>query len=516
MISDSVSPNKAQSNNTHKDTFHLSRIERVLKASFFFLLAGFSIVLLFSFFKRIFYPFELEWMEGEILCSALRFAEGKAIYPDPAGNFVPFLYPPLYYWLIGLLIPWFGPHLWIGRFVSVFSFFAICLFIYRIVYRQTGDRMVSLLSFLLLPVTYKLTGFWFDIVRADSLFLALSLGGLFFLDKNIKTPRFWISLCLLIAAFFTKQTAVFFIAAALLILWKEERRASLFFFFLLLIFIGGILLILNSASGGWYWFYTFEVATHHKTDLLRGFGGGLVYILRHLPVVCGIIFYGLFSAGKSGQIKKVIGPWIVVLPFAFVATALPYGKAAGFINNFYNVFIFICILFGICLKWVLTQTKSRPRLFSNALWGILILQIIALSYNPTRHIPKESDVQAGRKFIEEVSRIDGEVYIPEHSFYGIMAQKKMYPKQFAVVEVKRSFPDMNIAESLKNKISQREFKAIYTDRLIEKNSVDAIDRRIVQYYQIEKILEFTPENAFEQFTGYRQRPNVKYIPKPDA
>lgn len=488
-------------------------LERVSKFLFVIMLAGFLAVLLICFSKRIFYPFELEWMEGDSLCSALRFAQGKPIYIDPAGDFVSFLYPPLYYWIIGLFIPIFGPHLSIGRVIAVLSFFTICFFIYRIVFRQTGDRMISLTSALFLPACYKPVGFWFDVVRADSLLLVLSLGGLFFLDKNIKKVGFWISMILFVLAFFTKQTAVFFIAAAILILWRQERRAALYFSFLLLGIVGGLLLMLNYFSNGWYWFYTFRVPSFHKTDFVRGFGGGLSYIFYNLPIVCTIILAGLFFTDKGDKTQKGLAPWLIVLPFAFIATALPYGKIGGYINNFYTVFIYIFILFGVMLKRVIENANKYHHIICSAIWIALVFQTYLLVYNPIRCIPKESDLEAGRKFLEEVSQIKGEVYITDHGFYGVMAEKKMYPKQFAILDVKLAFPEIEVVKQLRGKISQQEFKAIYTDRLLEKNIHDSIDQLIVNHYQVEKILDFSPENAFEQFTGYRSRPNVKYIPK---
>lgn len=485
--------------------------EKFLKFSFIIILIGFSVALLICFGGRAFYPFELEWMEGDMLCAAIRLTEGKAIYIDPAGDFVPFLYPPFYYWLISLFIPLFGPHFWIGRLISIASFFAICFFIYRIVYRLTADRLISSISLLLLPASYKLTGYWFDVVRTDSLYLALSLGGLYFLDKNIKKAGFWISAVFFIIAFFSKQTSVFFITAAILILWQEEHRRAFYFSFLLMAIIGVVLFMLQFSSNGWYWFYIFKAGTRQKTDLIRGFGEGLVYILRHLPIVCGVILYSFFR--KTNKIKNT-GRWFLVFMFAFIAMALPYGKAGGYINNFYPVIVCLCILFGISLRQILEYKKKSHYFFRNLIWVILILQTPFFVYNPTRYIPKESDVKAGENFIEEVSMINGEVYIPEHGFYGVMAGKKMLPKQSAL-DMKFAFPKMEISKDVKNKISHQKFVAIYTDRLLEGNKItDEIDRRIVDNYQIEKMLKYSPENAFEQFTGYRSRPNVKYVPKP--
>ena len=53
-------------------------------------------LLLHCFSARVGYPLDLEWMEGGMLCHALRIMEGKALYAEPSVEFISFLYTPLY------------------------------------------------------------------------------------------------------------------------------------------------------------------------------------------------------------------------------------------------------------------------------------------------------------------------------------------------------------------------------------------------------------------------------------
>ena len=68
------------------------------------ILASFSMFMLFVYtsMNRIFYPFDLEWMEGGMLLHGLRVMEGKNLYVEPTSEFIPFIYPPLYSWLLAV------------------------------------------------------------------------------------------------------------------------------------------------------------------------------------------------------------------------------------------------------------------------------------------------------------------------------------------------------------------------------------------------------------------------------
>ena len=52
---------------------------------------------------RIDYPYDLEWMEGGMLAHGARVAAGEPLYVLPSADFIPFIYPPLYPWLMGVM-----------------------------------------------------------------------------------------------------------------------------------------------------------------------------------------------------------------------------------------------------------------------------------------------------------------------------------------------------------------------------------------------------------------------------
>jgi 4-amino-4-deoxy-L-arabinose transferase-like glycosyltransferase len=48
---------------------------------------------------RIGYPYELEWLEGGAVSIVQRVHAGHALYVQPSLHYVPWPYPPLYFWV---------------------------------------------------------------------------------------------------------------------------------------------------------------------------------------------------------------------------------------------------------------------------------------------------------------------------------------------------------------------------------------------------------------------------------
>src|SRR5439155_14413345 len=92
------------------------RLARVL----LFLVSAAALVnLAFAIGRRLVYPYDLEWMEGGMLCHALRVVQREPIYAEPSARFVSFAYTPLYPILLGLLAPVAGVGYVPARAVSV-------------------------------------------------------------------------------------------------------------------------------------------------------------------------------------------------------------------------------------------------------------------------------------------------------------------------------------------------------------------------------------------------------------
>ena len=128
------------------------------------------------------FPLDLEWMEGGMLVHAQRIAAGQGIYVKPSLDFVPYLYTPLYPALLAALSLVFHLGYLLGRVVSLLAFVAALVLLGVLVAGEArglarGRRLlaglVGLVGAAAVVAAFAFTGGFFDLVRSDSLLLAL-------------------------------------------------------------------------------------------------------------------------------------------------------------------------------------------------------------------------------------------------------------------------------------------------------------------------------------------------------
>src|SRR2546428_11903259 len=227
------------------------------------------VTLAFAVVRRLLSPYDLEWMEGGMLCHALRLVQGQPIYAEPSARFVSFAYTPLYPIVLRLLAPITGVGYLPARAVSVAAFGLALGVAYAFVRREGGSRAAALGTAALPAAALAPTGAWFDLARVDALFLGLTaaavVAGWWKRDDRAGPVA---AAGLMTAAFFAKQTALPFAAAlGLALLLVRRRPAALYAAALVL--MGGILLAwAHLASGGWFWTYTFGLHRRHPFDVV--------------------------------------------------------------------------------------------------------------------------------------------------------------------------------------------------------------------------------------------------------
>ncbi len=246
------------------------RRTRVLRVLACVLSAGWALGLALAFVWRARFPLELEWMEGGVLQQALRFTQGKSLYPPPSIDYVPFLYPPLYPMVVGALgtvLPLDFP---LARGVSIAATAATCAGIWRALAREgkpLAHRAVGVGLFL---SGYVFSFRWFDVARPDSLALALMVWGLVLLRESWgHAPKAVAAGVLMALAFWTKQTAfILIVGSGLAGLLAAPRQLSLY---VLTIFVldGLVLWLANRAIDVWLWHTIYTLHQQHAFNGLR-------------------------------------------------------------------------------------------------------------------------------------------------------------------------------------------------------------------------------------------------------
>ncbi|HEX9839842.1 MAG TPA: hypothetical protein VGA72_10870, partial [Anaerolineales bacterium] len=156
---------------------------------------------------RLLYPYDLDFLEDSMLMQSLRIAQGLPVYVPPNADFNPHVYMPVFFWIGAVLFKIGGPNLVLLRMISLGSTLATTILIYWIALRESGLKWIALACAGLFLAGYRINGFWYEVARVDSLFIALTIGGLALANYASDSNRVLIFSGLVLAlAAFTKQT----------------------------------------------------------------------------------------------------------------------------------------------------------------------------------------------------------------------------------------------------------------------------------------------------------------------
>ncbi|MDO8281280.1 MAG: glycosyltransferase family 39 protein [Thermodesulfovibrionia bacterium] len=443
----------------------------------------------------------------------LRILNGQKLYTSPSIEFVASIYAPLYFYVAAAISKITGIGFFPLRLVSFISSLGSFITIYLIVKRETTSSFAGVLASCLFAATFQISSSWFDIARVDNLFLFLLLIALYLIRFRNSSGSLVLAGVFISLSFLTKQTALLIALPMMLYSFLRDRRSANFFIFSSLLLMGGSTLILNYIHKGWYNFYLFDLPKQHPMDmgmlttfwtqdilshLSIAFIMGLVYLLT-LLFSCDketIFFYFLMAAsmiGASwGSRIHVGGAENVLLP-AYAAISILFGLA------FHTVSQFITAI----------STNKRNLLMASFLL-LCTFQFYLLKYNPMRQIPTEEDLEAGRKFINIMSQIKGELFMPEHGYLPTLAGKNGYAFSMSINDVIRSnaieVKGTLLAEIRQNIQERRYASVILSD--FEPFQKDYIE----QYYKVERKI-FDSEDVFYPVAGLKRRPEYIYVPK---
>lgn len=136
---------------------------------------------------RLRYPFELEWAGGAMRDHCERILAGRPLYVAPGPDWIPFEYPPLYFWVSAALMRLLHDGSFVPmRLVSILSTLGSAAVLCAWVRQEAGTaggRTWGLIAAGVFLASYRFTGAWYDIERLDMLFLFLSLLGGFWLAR---------------------------------------------------------------------------------------------------------------------------------------------------------------------------------------------------------------------------------------------------------------------------------------------------------------------------------------------
>ena len=417
-------------------------IEKALGFLLLIFCAGFILTDLFIIFSRMFYPYQLEWMEGAALVQVNRLLAGKALYAPPSIDFVPLIYPPLYFYASAGIAKIIGFGFGALRLVSFLSSAICAAIIYLAVKEKTNSKFAAFLGAGCFASTFMLTGQWFDIARTDMLAAALSILGIYLAHEQKDDQNIFILLSGLIfaLAFLTKQSALMVGLATILyyliFCWRRALWLTLSFGLSIAILYG----IFRFNSAGWINYYLFSIPAAHAFDFSLG---------RIVSVVISqFIFIPIFLI--AGLLPIIISPrklfndklyrYYIVMAGALIATGV-VGRLNAFSgpNVYVPSYLGVALLIGLEAGWLnelAQETKINPALMILE-WILLSAQFgfLVPAYFQTKTIPTGQDRAAGDSLVAKIKSYSGNVLLLDNNYLALYAGKTPYFNEMPMSEI---------------------------------------------------------------------------------
>ena len=468
--------------------------------------------------RRMGYPYELEWIESGFAGQVGRILSGRSVYGPPSVEFTPFLYTPLYFYLSAAAAKIVGAGFLPLRLVSILSSLIAIGGIFALVFRRNRNLTASFLAAGLLAASYRITGAWLDVGRVNSLAIALLVLFCLALPPS-PSPIRWLAAGFLAGlAVLTKQTMAIAFLPFFLVHLLEFRARALWMAAGFLLPLGLTTLFLNLASGGWFAFYTIELLTQQAEwlgrDVIIGFWK--TDILRHYFVSLLIAAAGLFLILRER--RREFWEWLALLAGALLCSFLARIKSGGYDNVLLPAVTMIAILLGIGWDRISNRLIKNPNIFRDAAGIVMtvaaLYQFYHLRYNPQAQIPTARHHQTAEAFVEYLAEYPGEVYVPYHTEYAVLAGKPAFAHQAALWDVLRGETDNRgksiLVQSLTEALRARRFDAVILDGDGQWNFLSGLE----ESYSLQPEA-LPPDLGPTPLTGWLISPQLISLPKPD-
>ena len=497
---------------------------------------------------RVSYPYDLEWMEGGLLHHAQRLQQGHGIYAPPSVDFIPYLYTPLYPAVLAMLGKIFGLGYTLGRVVSVLSLVAIAIVAslsiasprYRHAARGPAWAGV-VLALGLFAATYPYMEAWFDLVRADTMFLFLVTAGLAAAATWSTEGTGWrgearISAVatILVLAFFAKQTGIFYVGlGAAIIAARAPRRVPTYLITSTILGVGGCS-IANVASDGWFWIYIQKIHRAHDFNMPR-FWKSFGFILWHFSALTIVVAVTLVvvtytwlrppAPGRRRELPRQARPfllWTSTFGVSVLVGAVGWGTEFARFNAYMPAFLHGAMAAGAAVPalaacaGILWAGRRRTALVAHATAGVAALALaitcVHARWSPSQFVPTAKDRAAGAKLIARIAAIDGDVWVPHHPWYAVLAHKEPYVHRMGISDVTRR--QTRTVVGLQQALDTHRFAAIVLDShdLAELGQIQASYRPAFKIPDDERPHLYTGAGTFYDPWGCCQVPETIWVP----
>ena len=451
--------------------------------------------------RRMAYPFELEWMEGAVLDQVRQVAAGQRLYVAPSMDFIPFQYPPLYFYLGALITRIAGVGFAPLRLVSFVCSVGCFGIIFGMVQRDSGSARAGWVAAALFAGCFRLGGAWYDLARVDSLCLVLVLCAAYSVRFDASVRGGILAAILLSLAFLTKQSAL--LVAVPLLAYRASvcRRQGMWAILTFLALSGAAIWALDTLHGGWYVYYVFMMpAKMQRVDAVNA-DFWRHHIAGSLVIASALSAWYLWRMGRRSWHASAAWFYPAFALGLIGSTWLSMRHAGAYDNNLIPADAAISTLFGLALAEIEGGVLSAI---------LCIGQLLLLSYDPRAQLPTARSRAAGRHLVSVIGSTPGDVLLPQHGYLGAFAGKRTFAHSMAVYDVIRAGrPEdaRRVVEQLQHALAERRFGAVIADR------VDPWLRDDLARAYRQRGDAIADPDAFWPLTGLRIRPESVFVPR---
>lgn len=398
------------------------------------LAAASTLIVAWVVIARFLHPAETEWMTGSIRDEVDRLRAGQPLYAAPSQAYVPYIYPPLYFWLSSVVAKATSTAV-ACRLVSITATLATVVAIARVARAVGATSRWAWAGGALYVGTFSYSMYCFDLERVDALESALATSAVALLfgggEKRREMLRAGGAGVLLGLAYLAKQPGLFIFAATIggLIVSREWKRAGV----VLGAGVGtafALGLYAQSASNGWFSYYVLKMPAAHgihpplitvfwlvdapKAFVLTAASFGLIAVSAHrilrrmLPPWRETTFAAVVGGAMVGAflMRAHVGGWINVLiawtPFGCAAAAVAGSRAhAAFDEPRAKAAIEIALLSAFSLQlalWLFDPSELAPGPKDDASEGELARVVAALEKEGEVVVTSAGGVSTKRHF----------------------------------------------------------------------------------------------------------------------
>jgi len=484
-------------------------------------LAGVSLLALATFLgvalARLGHPFELEWIEGGMREVVRRVLTGKPLYAAPSLEYVPFLYPPLYYHAAALVARVTGEGFAALRLVSLVSTLASFVLIARLANRGGAKPAAGLFAAGLFAASYAKGGAWLDLGRVDALFLVLTLGAIATLGSG--RPGFARGAAagaLFALACLTKQPAALVALPFAAVLAFEDRRGLAGLAVVFALVAGGVYLALDRASSGWYAFYVFELPRAHRIEPRAVMGFWLNDLLAPFAIAIAFAVARLLPPARTtprgGMPAVRLDRFDLALAGGLVGAGwVSRMHEGGAENVLLPAHAAVAILGARGLVWITGRASQPATAWKRLALALALVQFAVLAYNPFRYVPGHADAEAGAALVDRIRALPGDVWSPAHGYLATLAGKESHAHLMAVIDVLRAAPrtrPVRLQEEIEQAFAARRFSALVLD------DNQAFELHLGGLYRPAGRLFEPGDRTFLPRSGAPLRPQTLWLPEP--